>query len=423
MSIKHEDDGVLRHPAVRALLSQVYAAELDFRGSGSWRSPLSLDPLLNSSVAGQEHGRTIPLADVVAVCAIMDRSVLVSTCYNDLLILGARTKLMRRREFIALVGSATVALPFSAGAQQGERVRRIGVLMGFAESDPTPQSWVAAFRDALAKLGWAEGSNLRIELRWSAADPDRIRTLAKELVKLQPDVILANSTPVTAALKRETLTIPIVFAVVADPIGSGFAPSLARPGGNITGFTYVEPTTGGKWIGLLKEIAPRTAHVAMLFNPATTPQLKFYMPSIQAAASSLAIEANSAPVHARDEIEGVIAAQARNPGGGLLVMPDIFNIVNGESIIALAARSGVPAIYPIPFYAESGGLIAYGADFTERFRQAAGYVDRILKGANPGDLPIQRPTKFELVINLKTAKALGLSVPQSMLLLADAVIE
>ena len=247
--------------------------------------------------------------------------------------------------------------------------------------------------------------------------------MAKELVKLQPDVILADLTPVTAALKRETLTMPIVFAVVADPIGSGFAPSLARPGGNITGFTYVEPTTGGKWIGLLKEIAPRTAHVAMLFNPATTPQLKFYMPSIQAAASSLAIEANSAPVHARDEIEGVIAAQARNPGGGLLVVPDIFNIVNGELIIAQAARSGVPAIYPIPFYAESGGLIAYGADFTERFRQAAGYVDRILKGANPGDLPIQRPTKFELVINLKTAKALGLSVPQSMLLLADAVIE
>ena len=236
-------------------------------------------------------------------------------------------------------------------------------------------------------------------------------------------MILADSTPVTAALKRETLTIPIVFAVVADPIGSGFAPSLARPGGNITGFTYVEPTTGGKWIGLLKEIAPRTAHVAMLFNPATTPQLKFYMPSIQAAASSLAIEANSAPVHGRDEIEGVIAAQARNPGGGLLVMPDIFNIVNGESIIALAARSGVPAIYPIPFYAESGGLIAYGADFTERFRQAAGYVDRILKGAKPGDLPIQRPTRIELVINLKTAKALGLTIPQSIVGRADEVIE
>jgi putative tryptophan/tyrosine transport system substrate-binding protein len=330
---------------------------------------------------------------------------------------------MRRREFIALVGGAIVALPFGADAQQDEHVRRIGVLMGFAESDPTAQSWVAAFRDALAKLGWAEGSNLRIELRWSAADPDRIRTLAKEVVELRPDAIFDQTTPVTGALARETQTIPIVFVYVADPIGSGFAPSLARPGGNITGFTYLEPTTGGKWVGLLKEIAPRTAHVAVLFNPATTPPLKFYMPSIQAAASSLAVEASSAPVHARDEIEGVITAHARNPGGGLLVMPDVFNDANRELIIALAARSGVPAIYPRPVFAESGGLIAYGADLTEQFRQAAGYIDRILKGANPGDLPIQQPTKFELVINVKTAKALGLSIPQSMLLLADGVIE
>ena len=330
---------------------------------------------------------------------------------------------MRRREFIVLVGGATVALPFTAGAQQGERVRRIGVLMGFAESDPTAQSWVAAFRDALAKLGWAEGNNLRVELRWGAADPDRIRTLAKELVDLRPDVIFDQTTPVTDALARVTQTIPIVFVYVADPIGSGFAPSLARPGSNITGFTYLEPTTGGKWVGLLKEIAPRTAHVALLFNPATTPPLKFYMPSIQAAASSLAVEASTAPVHARDEIEGVIAAQARNPGGGLLVMPDVFNDANRELIIALAASSGVPAIYPRPVFAESGGLIAYGADLTEQFRQAAGYIDRILKGANPGDLPVQQPTKFELVINVKTAKALGLSVPQSMLLLADEVIE
>ena len=302
-------------------------------------------------------------------------------------------------------------------------MRRIGVLMGFAESDPTAQSWVAAFRDALAKLGWAEGSNLRIELRWSAADPERIRTLAKELVELRPDAIFDQTTPVTGALAGETQTIPIVFVYVADPIGSGFAPSLARPGGNITGFTYLEPTTGGKWVGLLKEVAPRTAHVAVLFNPATTPPLKFYMPSIQAAASSLAIEASSAPVHAKNEIEGVITAQARDPGGGLLVMPDVFNDANRELIIALAARSGVPAIYPRPVFAESGGLIAYGADLTEQFRQAAGYIDRILKGANPGDLPIQQPTKFELVINIKTAKALGLSVPQSMLLLADEVIE
>jgi putative tryptophan/tyrosine transport system substrate-binding protein len=330
---------------------------------------------------------------------------------------------MRRREFITLLGGTAVVWPLPARAEQLDSVRRIGVLMGFAESDPAAQSWIAAFRDALAKLGWAEGGNLHIELRWGAADPDRIRTLAKELVDLRPDAIFDQTTPVTGALARETTTIPIVFTYVADPIGSGFAASLARPGGNITGFTYLEPTTGGKWVGLLKEIAPRTVHVALLFNPATTPPLKFYMPSIQAAASSLAVEASTAPVHSKNEIEGVIAAQARNPGGGLPVMPDVFNDTNRDLIIALAARAGVPAIYPRPVFAESGGLIAYGADLAEQFRQAAGYIDRILKGANPGDLPIQQPTKFELVINVKTANALGLTVPQSMLLLADGVIE
>jgi putative tryptophan/tyrosine transport system substrate-binding protein len=329
---------------------------------------------------------------------------------------------MRRRDFVTLIGGAA-AYPLAARAQQSDRMRRIGVLMGFAESDPTAQSWVAAFRDALAKLGWSEGNNLRVELRWGAADPDRIRTLAKELVDLRPDAIFDQTTPVTGALARETQTIPIVFVYVADPIGSGFAPSLARPSGNITGFTYLEPTMGGKCVGLLKEIAPRTTHVALLSNPATAPPLEFYMPSIQAAASSFAVAATTAPVHAKDEIEGVIAAQARDPGGGLLVMPDVFNDANRELIIALAARSGVPAIYPRPEFAESGGLIAYGADLTEQFRQAAGYIDRILKGTNPGDLPIQQPTKFELVINVKTAKALGLSIPQSMLLLADKVIE
>jgi putative tryptophan/tyrosine transport system substrate-binding protein len=330
---------------------------------------------------------------------------------------------MRRREFITLLGGTTAAWPLAVRGQQGDRTRRVGVLMGFAESDPTAQSWAAAFRDTLAKLGWSEGNNLRIELRWGAADPDKIRTLAKELVDLRPDVIFDQTTPVTEALGRVTQTIPIVFVYVADPIGSGFAASLARPGSNITGFTYLEPTTGGKWVELLKEIAPRTTRVALLFNPATTPPLKFYMPSVQAAASSFSVEASTAPVHARDEIEGVIAAQARNPGGGLLVMPDVFNDANRELIIALAASSGIPAIYPRPVFAESGGLIAYGADLTEQFRQAAGYIDRILKGANPGDLPVQQPTKFELAINVKTAKALGLSVPQSMLLLADEVIE
>ena len=328
---------------------------------------------------------------------------------------------LKRRTFITLIGGGAVAWPLAARAQQLDRMRLIGVLMGFAESDPAAQSWLAAFRNALTQLGWSEGNNLRIEVRWGAADPDRIRTLAKELVDLRPDAIFNQTTPVTDALARVTQTIPIVFVYVADPIGSGFAASLAHPGRNITGFTYVEPTTGGKWVEMLKEIAPRTAHVALLFNPETAPE--FYMPSVQAAAFSFAVEASMAPVHARDEIAGVIAAQARSPGGGLIVMPDVFNDANGELIIALATSSGVPAIYPRPVFAETGGLIAYGADLAEQFRQAAGYIDRILKGANPGDLPVQRPTKFELVINLKTAKALGLEVPMSLLMRVDKVIE
>ena len=329
---------------------------------------------------------------------------------------------MRRRQFITLLGGAA-AWPLAARAQQSDHMRRIGVLMGFAESDPEAQTWLAAFQGALAKLGWTEGSNLRIELRWGAADPDTIRSLAKELVDLRPDVIFGQTTPVTDALARETRTIPIVFIYVADPIGSGFGLSLARPGGNLTGFTYVELSVGGKWLELLKEIAPQTVRVALLFNPATSPPLKFYMSSIQAAESAVAVEANVTPVHARDEIEGVIAAQGRNPGSSLIVMPDVFNDANRELIIALAARYSVPAIYPRPVFAESGGLIAYGSDLAEQFRQAAGYVDRILKGAKPADLPIQRPTKFELIINLKTAKALGLTIPESCLLRADKVIE
>jgi putative ABC transport system substrate-binding protein len=328
---------------------------------------------------------------------------------------------MRRRDFIKGLSWSAAVWPLAATAQQDARVRRIGVLMGFAEGDATAQSWLAEFRDALKRLGWSEGNNLRIEVRWAAADPDRIRTLAKELVDLRPDAIFNQTTPVTDALARVTQTIPIVFVYVADPIGSGFAASLARPGRNITGFTYVEPTMGGKWVELLKDIAPRTTHVALMFNPETAPE--FYMPSVQAAASSLAVEASMASVHAKDEIAGVIAAQARNPGGGLIVMPDVFNDANRETIIVLTANSGVPAIYPRPVFAESGGLIAYGADLAEQFRKAAGYIDRILKGANPGDLPVQRPTKFELVINLKTAKALGLDVPVELQRLADEVIE
>jgi putative tryptophan/tyrosine transport system substrate-binding protein len=329
---------------------------------------------------------------------------------------------LKRRDFIALIGGAAT-WPLAARAQQPERMRLIGALMGYAESDPAGQSVLAALRSALTKLGWTEGSNLRIELRWGGGDPDMLRTFAKELVDLRPDALLGGSTAVTGALASETRTIPIVFAFVADPIGSGFAASLAHPGGNITGFTAVDPAMGGKWLGLLKEIAPSTVRAALLFNPSTAVPIQVFMPSIQAAASSLAVQASAAPVHAKDEIEGVIAAQARNPGGGLIVMPDSFNTNNRELIVALAARYGVPASYAQNIFAQSGGLIAYGSVFPQSYVQAAGYIDRILKGAKPADLPVQAPTKFELLINMKTAMALGLTVPPTLLALADEVIE
>src|SRR5262249_1301953 len=267
-----------------------------------------------------------------------------------------------------------------------------------------------------------DGGNVETADEWSADDPDRIRALAKELVDLRPNAIFGVTTPATGALARETKTIAIVFAGVSDPIGSGFAANLAHPGGNITGFMSNDPagTLGGKWVELLKEIAPRTGGIELLFNPATAVPLQS-LPSIQAAAFSFAIQVNAAPVHAKDEIESVIAAQTRDPGGGLIVMPDVFNDVNRELIVALAARYSVPAIYFNRFF--SGGLISYGDVRSEQFRLAAGYIDRILKGEKPADLPLQVPTKFELVINLKTAKALGLEVPPRLLARADEVIE
>jgi putative tryptophan/tyrosine transport system substrate-binding protein len=329
---------------------------------------------------------------------------------------------MQRREFITILG-AVAAWPIAVHAQQPDRMRLIGVLMAYAESDLAAQSWLAAFRGALSKLGWTEGSNLRIEIRWSADNPDRMRALAKELVDLRPNAIFGVTTPVTGALARETKTIPIVFAGVSDPIGSGFATNLAHPGGNITGFMSNDPagTLGGKWVDLLKKIAPRTVRIGLLFNPATAVPLQFTLPSIQAAASSFAVQVSAAPVHAKDEIEGVIAAQTRDPGGGLIVMPDVFNDVNRELIIALAARYSVPAIYFNRFFL--GGLISYGDVRSEQFRLAAGYIDRILKGEKPADLPLQVPAKFELIINLKTAKALGLDVPVDLQQLADEMIE
>src|SRR5215831_836350 len=268
-----------------------------------------------------------------------------------------------------------------------------------------------------------DGGNVETADEWSADDPDRIRALAKELVDLRPNAIFGVTTPATGALARETKTIAIVFAGVSDPIGSGFAANLAHPGGNITGFMSNDPagTLGGKWVELLKEIAPRTVRIELLFNPATAVPLQYSLPSIQAAAFSFAIQVNAAPVHAKDEIESVIAAQTRDPGGGLIVMPDVFNDVNRELIVALAARYSVPAIYFNRFF--SGGLISYGDVRSEQFRLAAGYIDRILKGEKPADLPLQAPTKYELVINLKTAKALGLEVPPTLLARADEVIE
>jgi putative tryptophan/tyrosine transport system substrate-binding protein len=332
---------------------------------------------------------------------------------------------MQRGEFITLLGGAAAAWPIAARAQQPDRMRLIGVLMASAQNDSTAQSWLAAFRAALAKLGWTEGSNLRIELRWSAADADTMRKLAKELVDLRPNAIFGVSTPAIGALARETRTIPIVFAGVSDPIGSGFVANLAHPGGNITGFmtSNGDPAIGGKWVELLKQIAPRTLRVALLFDPATVVPVQFFMPSIQAAASSFAVQVSAAPVHGKDEIEGVVAAQARDPGGGLIVMPDVFNDVNRELIIALAARYGVPTIYFNRFFSEPGGLISYGDVRSEQFRLAAGYIDRVLKGEKPADLPVQAPTKFELIINLKTAKALGLTISRDFLLIADEVIE
>jgi putative ABC transport system substrate-binding protein len=330
---------------------------------------------------------------------------------------------MRRREFITFLGGAAASWPLAAVAQPAGPVRLVGVLMDYPENDPASQSLVAVFRDELAKLGWKEGGNLRIEVRWSAGSPDRVGTFAKELVNLRPDALLGRGTPETIALARETRTIPIVFAAVSDPIGSGFAASLTHPGGNISGFTNVEGTVAGKWVELLKEIASRTTHVALLFNPATAPPVQFYMPSIQAAAASFVIQTSIAPVHTADAIEGAIATLARNPGGGLIVMPDTYNVTNRDLIFALATRYGVPTVSNNPIFAESGSLITYGVDFSELLRQAAGYINRILKGDSPANLPVQNPTKFNLAVNLKTAKALGLTVLPTLLDRADKVIE
>jgi putative ABC transport system substrate-binding protein len=328
---------------------------------------------------------------------------------------------MRRQELIAGLASAA-AWPLAARAQQDTGVRRIGMLMPGDENDPVRKTYVSAFTQALAGLGWTDGRNIRIDLRWYGDDANRIRAFAQELVGLQPDIILAGGTAATAALQRETRTTPIVFASVADPVASGIVARLDRPSGNITGFANFEASLGGKWLELLSEIAPGLKRAAIMFNPNTAP-VSAYMPSFETAARSLKIEPIIAPVHSDIEIEKAITALGREPGGGLVVMPDSFMTTHRAPIILAAARNNVPAVYDLSAFARDGGLLSYGFDLVDNFRRAAFYVDRILRGEKPGDLPVQFPTKFEMVVNRKTATALGLAITPSILLRADEVIE
>ena len=326
---------------------------------------------------------------------------------------------MRRREFITLGGTAAWSL--AARAQQPERMRRIGVLMGWPESYHQAQSWVAALRDELQKLGWTEGRSIAIDTRWAAADVESMKRFAKELVALQPDLMVTGSTPATAAMLQQTLTIPIIFVLVADPIGSGLVANLPRPGGNVTGFTPLVGSLGGKWLELLKEIAPRVAKATLIFNPQTGPHVQGYLGPFKAAATFLGMEAIVAPVDDMPEVESLISTS--EPNSGLLVMPDIFTESHRAEIAALAARYRVPAVNWSRSFTELGGLISYGPHVVEEFRRVAVYGDRILKGVKPSELPVQAAIKFQLVINLKTAKALGLDVPGFMQQRADEVIE
>jgi putative ABC transport system substrate-binding protein len=331
---------------------------------------------------------------------------------------------MRRREFITLLGGATAAWPLAARGQQPDRVRRVAVLMGYSETDLEAKELLWEFKQGLSELGWIEGRNLLMVVRWAPGRTDLMRTFAKELVGLQPDVILADSTPVTAALKRETLTIPIVFAAVADPVGSEFVASLPRPGGNITGFGSLETSMASKWLELLTQIAPDVKRAAMMFNPDTAPYVNSYvLPSFEAAAQSFKVALIAAPVYRDSEIETIITSLGRQPGWGLLALPDNFVEINRASIISLAAQNNVPAVYQTPVIARDGGLLSYGANFRDIFRRAARYVDSILHGAKPSELPVQMPIKYLMIINLKTAKALGLTVPPALLVAADEVIE
>jgi len=331
---------------------------------------------------------------------------------------------MRRRELITLLGGAA-AWPLAARAQPSERMRRIGVLTTFGDDDPLAEGWLAAFRKGLGERDWREGRNIQIEYRRAAGDADRLQAFAKDLVALRPDAIFAVTTPTIAALLRETRSLPIVFAQVSDPVGSGFVASLARPGGNVTGFTNIniESSIGGKWLELVKQIAPAVQRVAMIYNPPTSAFAAYYLRPFEAAGTAHGVQASAAAVHSDRDIESTFQGLAGEPGGGFVVLPDTFTGIHRHQIVSLAARYHLPAVYPFRWFAEIGGLLSYGIDSDDMFHRAASYVDRVLKGANPADLPVQAPIKYELVINLKTAKALDLEVPPPLLAIADEMIE
>jgi putative tryptophan/tyrosine transport system substrate-binding protein len=330
---------------------------------------------------------------------------------------------MRRREFITLIGGAAAGWPLAARGQRPDRVRRVGVLMAVAESDPDVQKGIAIFRQKLRELGWSDGHNIRIDIRWGGGDVELIQTLAKELVDPQPDVLVGHSTPSAKALLKQTGAIPIVFLTVTDPLGQGLVTSLSDPGGNITGFSVFEFSLGSKWLETLKQIAPAIRRVTAIFNPETAPYYGLYLQSISAAQPALAVQSVAAPVHSITDIENVIRKVASQPDNGLFVLPDSHNVVHRKRIIELTAKFRLPTIYYFRYFVSDGGLLSYGPDEMDIFQRTAGYVDRILRGANPSDLPVQQPTKFELVINLNTAKEMGIEIPAALLARADEVIE
>jgi putative ABC transport system substrate-binding protein len=332
---------------------------------------------------------------------------------------------MRRRDFIGFVGSSAAMWPLCVRAQQAGRLRRIGMLMGLAEGDPQASKYLSAFQQSLGALGWRDGVNVQIDYR-ASADLEGMRSRAVELTSLGPELVVTYTTPATSAVRQATQSVPILFVAVSDPIGTGFVESFSRPGGHITGFTNFEASMGGKWLELMHDIAPAVKRVAMLYNPATAnagASGGVYLPPMKAAADVLGIELSPSPVNDPGEIDGAFAAMAESPGGGLIVMPNVFTARNQERIVSQAARFRVPTVYPLQHFVAAGGLLSYGIDYRDQFRLAASYADRILRGGKVADLPVQRPTRFELAINRKTATALGLEIPATLLARTDELIE